>query len=342
MARSDTFYSMPVTEAQCVSETPLRPCVVIPVYNDWLATKKLLESLDAVLNGAKLSATVLLIDDASSELAPDGLLSGHEWRAFSKVEVLRLRSNLGHQRAIAVGLTFLYQERNALTAIVMDGDGEDLPEDVPRLLTAFEATGRNKVVFAERLRRSEGLVFTTFYHIYRLLHRILVGLSVRFGNFSVVPRELIGRLVVVPDMWNHYAASVMKARLPHTSVPVARGRRLAGQSKMNFTSLVGHGLRAFSVFGEQIGVRLLLACLMLTLIFGGLIGAVVVIRIGTDWGIPGWATSTIGLLLVLMMQTLFFSVVATIFIIHTRGGAEFLPARDCHHYILDVRALLDT
>ena len=77
-------------------------------------------------------------------------------RAIGRVEVLHLRRNLGHQRAIAIGLAFVEAERPRCRAVVlMDSDGEDAPEDVPRLVARCEQEGRRKIVFAERTKRSE-------------------------------------------------------------------------------------------------------------------------------------------------------------------------------------------
>ena len=61
------------------------------------------------------------------------------------------------------------------------------------------------------------------------------------------------------ELWNHYAAAVLKTRLPYTSVPTIRGRRLQGDSRMGFVSLAVHGLSALSVFSDTLGVRLLVA-----------------------------------------------------------------------------------
>ena len=73
--------------------------------------------------------------------------------------MLRLRRNLGHQRAIAIGLTYIQAQMTTAyeAVVVMDGDGEDAPEDVPRLLARLEAEGGRSIVFAERTRRSESL-----------------------------------------------------------------------------------------------------------------------------------------------------------------------------------------
>jgi len=96
----------------------------------------------------------------------------------------------------------------------MDGDGEDSPNDIPRMLEQFTKHEGNSIVFASRLKRSENRLFRVFCQGYRLLHYLCTGISVRVGNFSVIRGKLLRRLVVVSDLWNHYAASVIKARLP--------------------------------------------------------------------------------------------------------------------------------
>ena len=77
-------------------------------------------------------------------------------KAIARVDVLRLRRNVGHQRAIAIGLAFIHAHRPCRAVVVMDADGEDRPSDVPRLLARLDAAGDPAIVFAERTRRSSG------------------------------------------------------------------------------------------------------------------------------------------------------------------------------------------
>ena len=124
------------------------------------------------------------------------------------------------------------------------------------LLAEYEKDRRH-VVFAARTKRMESVLFRVCYQLYRLVHRALTGIEVRVGNFSVAPRAALTRLMGVPDVWNHYAAAIHRARIPRKYLPLARGKRLAGESKMNFTSLLVHGLTAMSVFSDQVSARLL-------------------------------------------------------------------------------------
>src|SRR5262249_13427464 len=153
---------------------------------------------------------------------------------------------------------------------------------------------------AERAKRSEHWIFQLFYSLFQLLHYLLTSRQVRVGNFSVIPAARLASLVVVSEMWNHYAAAVYKSRQPLALVPTHRSRRLDGKSKMSFTNLVIHGLSAISVYGDTIGVRMLVASTILIVLTMAGLACVVAVRLLTDLAIPGWATFTAGTLLVIL------------------------------------------
>ena len=316
---------------------PSRPLILIPVYNDYASLEQLLRLIHAELRGAGRSADVLVVDDGSvGRPTGERLFSGHcpdgrpdpDAAGLRVGRLLELRRNLGHQRAIAVGLCFAQQHLDHPAVILMDADGEDDPADLPRLLDAYDAHGGACLVFAARGKRSESLGFRAGYQLYKLLHRVLTGHGVRVGNYSVLPRFLLDRLVVVSELWNHYAAAVVKARLPFQTVATRRGRRLAGRSSMNLVSLVIHGLSAISVFSDTVGVRLILATLgLMGVTFGGVL-AVVALRLLTDWAVPGWATYTAGLLGVILLQLGAILVVFITLLLAGRHGSSFLPLRD--------------
>jgi hypothetical protein len=307
--------------------------VLIPVFNDWGPAELLTERLDRELDHLPWRVQVLLVDDGSTQPIPADAFA----RPFSKIErlnVLVLRRNLGHQRALAIGLAYVQAHVPCQAVVIMDGDGEDAPQDIPRLLARFDEHHRQRIIFAARARRSEGWLFRSLYRLYKTLHLVLTGIPVRVGNFSVVPQYLLCRLVVVSDLWNHYAASVFKARLPLDMVETERAPRLAGQSKMNFTSLVIHGLSAISVFGDRVGVRMLIATSVLVGSALVALGAVVGLRVFTNLAIPGWATYAFGILLVLTVQLLMTMMVFVFVVLGGRESSSFLPIRD-HGYFVE-------
>lgn len=314
--------------------------ILMPVYDDWTCACKVVQELDRVLSSLNKEMDVLIVDDCSTTSPPDCFLTTPP-KCLAGIEILRLRRNLGHQRAIAIGLSYLFTKNNCSASIVMDADGEDKPEDVLPLLCQFEASKGEKVVFAARARRSEGWRFKFFYHAYRHLHRVLTGIPVRVGNFSVLGRCHLAALMVVPDLWNHYAASVFKAKIPFEMVPLERGRRLDGKSKLNFIGLVTHGLSAISVFADTVGVRITLTVAAMIALLVSLLVCVVAVRLGTNLAIPGWATSAAGFLLVLMLQMLTVALGLTLAALFSRNSLSFLPIRDYHYFIGEVRKLYE-
>jgi glycosyltransferase involved in cell wall biosynthesis len=301
----------------------------------------MLADLDRELEGAGLAAEVVVVDDGSTVL-PGFESARSRFSCISRIEVLHLRRNLGHQRAIAIGLAFIHGERPCEAVVVMDADGQDRPSDVPRLVRALQEEKAGTIVFAERVRRSESLVFKVCYHGYRALHRALTGISVRVGNFSIVPFQALGSLVAVSELWNHYAAAVFKARLPFTTIPTDRAPRISEGSRMNFLALILHGMSALSVFGEVIGVRLLAASAALAVLS--------IIGFSTTflWHLySGSRTATLGIFLLGACVLLTFQMAAMagaliLGVLRGRANLTFLPVRDYRHYVRDISKIFET
>jgi glycosyltransferase involved in cell wall biosynthesis len=312
--------------------------ILIPVFNDWDCLELLLKNLDQTLHAHRIEADLLIIDDGST-ISPGSAFCTSAYQRLGRIEVVQLRRNLGHQRAIAIGLAYAESRAPCEALVVMDGDGEDDPADVPRLVERCRQEGFEKIVFAERARRSESLVFRACYELYKIMHVLLVGIRVRVGNFSVIPRARLESLAVVSELWNHYAAAAFKSRQPLCLMPTRRSERLLGRSRMNFVDLVVHGLGAISVFGEIVGVRLLvMACLLIAIALVGA-AATVTVLLATDWAIPGWAATILGLLLVLLTLGIMLAVQFSFVILAGRQGSTFLPCRDYAHFIKEVRCL---
>ena len=157
------------------SMTEPRVMIVTPVLDDWEAFQRLIAELAHIGGGMRFD--LLVVDDGSNSpfeirqltLPPDG--------AIRAVTMIRLALNLGHQRAIAVGLTEAALRDDIDAVVVMDSDGEDRPEDVPALLDAHRAAP-DAVIFAQRARRSESMLFKAGVFAYRILFRVLARQSV--------------------------------------------------------------------------------------------------------------------------------------------------------------------
>lgn len=315
----------------------MKECLInlIPVYNDWSALGLLLEGIDKQLTDSEHEVSVLIVDDASVTSPPEDLLEKRQ--NIAAVRLVRLKANLGHQRAIAIGLSYIRANLPPGTVVVMDADGEDRPEDILRLLGKSAETGGRHVVFAERVVRSESLLFRMFYLLYRFLFRVSTGRRIRFGNFSLIPSSLLSRVVALPDIWNNYAASLVKARLPLQMVACSRGTRLMGKSRMGLIGLILHGLSAISVHSEIFGARALIASSIIMVAALVLGCAAAVIRLTTDLAIPGWATYAVGLSIIAVLQGVTLTVFFVFLILHSRNSTTFVPSRDYEYFIEEVR-----
>jgi hypothetical protein len=311
--------------------------VLMPVYNDWQAAFALIEALDRALAEKAQKADVVLIDDGS--IQEYGSLTMQRNSSLQSISVLRLKRNLGHQRAIAVGLSYLERNFAYQEVIIMDADGEDSATDVPRLIAALNGRITPLIIFAERSKRSEGFVFKVFYAIYKLFHQVLTGSTIKYGNFSIVTQAALKRLVSVAEIWNHYVAGVMKSRLPFESLPTNRGHRLDGNSQMNFQSLLIHGLSSFSVYAEVAGIRMVFVILLFMLVVVAFLVSVVSIRLLTDLAIPGWASLLGSMLLLMLMQAGIMLGSVVLLILQSRTNLGTIPQRDHENFVLDICVL---
>lgn len=313
--------------------------ILIPVYNDWESVEKLLNALDSIVFKRSINrVNILLVDDASTIVPPQLFhLSGAG--RVKQINLLRLHRNLGHQRAIAVGLVHLYEHGESDTVIVMDGDGEDNPSDIDKLLEAVFDNEFKTIVFAERTIRSEGVVFYLFYQAYRSAHRLFTGLRIKFGNFSAIPRSLLKSLVTASELWSHYAAAVVSLKIPYTSVPTARTKRYSGQSKMNFVGLVAHGLGAIAVHREIVSIRILMAISLLgSIAIFILMGFVLLVAFQSTGGTV--SILAIGIIFALLAQ-MFSIVLSLVFqVLGNRESMMFIPIRDCRFFIDKVESLI--
>jgi glycosyltransferase involved in cell wall biosynthesis len=301
----------------------MRVAIVTPLFNDWTSLSKLISALDVVDVQEGVRFSLFVVDDGSSE--PVEINSPlHNLHRVNEIEIIGLTSNLGHQRAIAVGLVEVCN-RSAFDAIVvMDSDGEDSPADIPRLL-AMAARCPGHVICARRKRRPNLLVFRIWYECYKAAFLLLTGTRIDFGNFCFIPSEKLEALVSNSSIWNNLAATLSRSRIPLAQISADRGTRFAGASKMNFVSLVMHGLSAMSVYSDVVMVRLMLGALALGVAtFLGIL-IVVAIKLFTDLAIPGWASSVAGALTIILLQGIMLFTISAFTVLNTRSIKPVVP-----------------
>ncbi|MEC9342997.1 MAG: glycosyltransferase, partial [Pseudomonadota bacterium] len=268
--------------------------IVMPVYEDRESVACLLRDLNAHLDRP---FHVFAIEDGSIR---NPLRLEDMTGAGVAGEILHLRRNMGHQRAIAAGLCHVNATCEPEMLVVMDSDGEDRADSIIELVAALEEPGVEAAV-AVRRSRQDSMGFKLFYGWYKFVFRMLTGHWVSFGNFMALRPAGLSRLTAMTETWLHLAGSLILSKLPVRKVPLDRGKRYRGQSKMNFSGLVLHGMRAVMVFAEDVLVRVGVACA--GLVVASTLGVLVILAMKLS-GItsPGWATTAAGVMMLVGLQ----------------------------------------
>jgi polyisoprenyl-phosphate glycosyltransferase len=247
------------------------------------------------------------------------------------MRIIHLHRNIGHQKAIAIGLAYAHHHLQFDRLIIMDCDGEDRPADIKNLLTSMSS-----IAVAKRMSRQEGRGFRFFYYLYKLLFFVLVGKPISFGNFMALTKNEADKLVYYSELWNHLAGTVIKSKLPFTYIESHRGKRYEGNSKMNFTSLLLHGLGAIGVFIEIVASRLMLFSLLLIAIAVASILIILYVKYFTTRAIPGWTTTTVSAMLIVILQSFLLSLFTIFIYLSFQAQRKFIPAYHYNDYVRSV------
>lgn len=304
--------------------------IVTPVFNDWDCVGKLLRDIGKTLDGKVATVHLIVVNDCSTA-PPPGAIDVPAGISYTRVDLVM---NVGHQRAILIGLCYCLERDLAVDQIiVMDSDGEDDPRYIPTLLQEARSAGGGRIIFAARSKRSEGLTFRLYYGLYKLVFKLLTGATISFGNFSCLPKTLLPVVCNQPNFWNHYSASVIKSGLPYGVIPTERNVRYAGFSKMNFNRLILHGLSSLSIYIEEIIVRSLKASFVVFFVLFIISLVVVFVKYFSGLAIPGWATNVFGFILNLLITVAFFNLLIILSHLHNRNKPMSSPLEFYKKYI---------
>lgn len=270
--------------------------VITPVYEDVEASSRLFKELGELFED---KIFVIAVDDGSVK---EPLNVTALQNANVDGVVIKLQRNVGHQKAISIGLGYASENMQSQQhVVVMDSDGEDLPSTISDLLSGLDQEEID-VVVAQRKSRVESLQFKIFYLFYKIFFKLMVGKKISFGNFMALKSHSVKRLVAMQELPIHVAATVLASKLRVGVCALDRGPRYAGQSKMNFVGLALHGFKALMIFAEDVLVRVGIACAgiaaMSTL---GTIIAIFLKLVGLST--PGWFSIVLGVFIMLFLQT---------------------------------------
>jgi len=225
--------------------------IVLPTYNDWKSLSILLIQIEKYLKNTKNIYKILIIDDNSSEKNKYRL---NKNKFFKEIKILRLKNNVGSQKAIATGLKFIskYQKKREDKFIIMDSDGEDDPKKIKEIIKFIDKNHKTKIITMNRTIRKESFFFSILYEIHLLLTFFITLKYIRFGNFSFLSRKVINSLTKKKELWLAYSATLNKFFESKESILAPRRKRISGKSKMSYSNLITHSLNIQSVYMKNI------------------------------------------------------------------------------------------
>ena len=225
--------------------------ILIPVFNDWQSASKLIDEINNLSISSKFQISVIIVNDASNH---DRLNEDKNLENIKSYKIINMKKNQGHARCIAAGLRYINDKEDFNYVIPMDGDGEDRPEEIKEFIKQIEILN-NKPIVGSRVRRSESLLFQFCYKIHKLITLTFTGKSIKFGNFTCLPKSTVEKMINEKATWNSFSGSLTKVEKDLSSIPSIRGTRYFGPSKMSFYNLIKHSLSIISVFRKTFLIR---------------------------------------------------------------------------------------
>ena len=225
--------------------------ILIPVYNDWESLIKLLDEIDKVIANIKNSEfDCMIVNDASTIKLPEIKVP----KNIKKIEIFNMKQNRGHARCNAFAIRYLSKKDDFDNLIVMDGDGEDRPEEIKYLVNQALEDQEVSVV-AKRVKRSEGFLFQILYEVHKLITLVFTGKQINFGNYSCLTKKDVVTLSQQESLWSSFSGTLKKSISKLNTINSTRGSRYFGPSKMSLFNLGIHSFSIIAVFKSQVFLR---------------------------------------------------------------------------------------
>ena len=225
--------------------------ILIPVYNDWQSTSKLLEDINLNVKGLNQEFSIIIVNDASTD---EQSINSTNLEDLSSIKIINMKENRGHARCIASGLKHIHEKEQYDYIIPMDGDGEDRPEEIKNFVENINFNP-NKTIVGKRVKRTEKLIFKICYKIHKALTFLSTGQSIKFGNYTCLPKSTVEKMINEKATWSSFSGALHKVEKDKVEVPSERGVRYFGPSKMSFLNLIKHSLSIISVFKFNVLIR---------------------------------------------------------------------------------------
>jgi len=272
-------------------------CIILPCFNESGVIAQLLRDIEAKLAHSPFAFLIILVDDGSTD-STVAIAQGFQFQHSQfQLKIIQLRHNSGHQEAIRHGLHYAHSlQTNSEGYIVMDSDGED---DPAAILTFIERAGSSDIMLVNRGSRKERVSFKIGYFFYRMIFQLITGRNISHGNFSMISDRVLSKIVHQPFI--HYGSFLTKQKMGISYFTFDRAARIDNNPKMNFQSLVFHGLYSMIEYSEEILYSLMKLFVLFIFALFGVACYVIYSKYIAFTAISGWTSGVAGSLFISLL-----------------------------------------
>jgi glycosyltransferase involved in cell wall biosynthesis len=200
--------------------------VLVPVLDEEATVDELGERTAAVLAGLGVSFEIVFVDDGSRDGTAERVRSARG--RDPRIKLVRLRRNFGKAAALSAGL----EHSRGRIVITIDGDLQDDPDEIPRLLEALEA-GRLDLVSGWKRERRDPAAKRIPSRLFNWATRRLAGVDLHDFNsgFKVYRREVLEQIAVYGELHRYIPVLASRRGFAVGEVPVTHHARRHGASK---------------------------------------------------------------------------------------------------------------
>jgi polyisoprenyl-phosphate glycosyltransferase len=200
--------------------------IVVPFYNEQECLPELYRRLDKMSKTVSENINFLFVDDGSTDKSADFITS--KTQQDTRVSLLRLSRNFGHQIAITAGI----DNADSDAVVIIDADLQDPPEVIPKLLKKWHEGF--KVVYAVRTSRPgetplRNWVISAYYRLF--YHLSDVHVPVDTGDFRLMDKKIVNSLKDVRELHRYIRGLTSWIGFEQTAVYYKREARYAGKTK---------------------------------------------------------------------------------------------------------------
>ena len=281
--------------------TKKRVSLIIPLFNEEEVLPELFTKLDELLSSVDACILeVCLIDDGSTDKTLE--IIKNKVSESSSYHFISFSRNFGHQAAIGAGFKMV----NADACIVMDGDLQDNPQDIVKLIEKWREG--YEVVYVVREKRKEGFIFRFCYYLfYRLLNLLSnTEIPADSGDFALLDKKVMRQIAAFDEQNPFWRGIRSWIGFKQTGIKLERMQRAGGEPKYSFRKLFKlayDGFFSFSFLPLKLVTWLgIIYCL---LSFAGL-ALIIYLKFAGAVEVPGW--SSLAVLLLFIGGTQLFSI----------------------------------